>query len=267
MALGGSDATCWIEWIANEKILLHTFCSVKLPWRLHFYPLQSSHVFGMKNEKFDISGAKRFIPTNTLKPWLFSLPKEAPARSRHQRWRAKLQKKTEGWRITQRRHMLYAAYALHRHYIYIYIYILYTAHGCMGEWDCLMGTFIIEYWISNQRIKSLKNPGKVANSDRGSQAARKRRIDAHLRSWAWLGSKAWNRGTRRSNSSIRQYWYLISLYISCIRFKYLYYVYIIYMKETFSLSKVLTCFFHILLSFSCWESSAPFLPHKLISPP
>ena len=236
MALGGSDATCWIEWIANEKILLHTFCSVKLPWPLHFYPLQSSHVFGMKNGKFDISGAKRFIPTNTLKPWLFSLPKEAPARPRHQRWRAKLQKKTEGWRITKHRHMLYAAYALYRYYIYIHLYTIHSTwvYGWMGEWDCLMGTFIIEYWISNQ-IVSNQIIEFVAKLQWIRTAARKRLgSGASMRICAAERGSAQRPETGERDEAIRRF-VNTDISISCIRF--LYYVYMrlyIHERDVFS---------------------------------
>ena len=215
-----------------------------------------------KNGKFDISGAKRFIPTNTLKPWLFSLPKEAPARPRHQRWRAKLQKKTEGWRITQHRHMLYAAYALYRYYIYIHLYTIHSTwvYGWMG----LYGH--IYHWILN--IKSYQIVEKPWQSCEfgprlasGSEAAH-RCASAQLSVARLKGLKQGNATKQFVDSSI-----LISLSLAYDSYIYMYIWDYIYMKETFSLSKVLTCFFHILLSFSCWESSAPFLPHKLISPP
>lgn len=151
MALGGSDATCWIEWIANEKILLHTFCSVKLPWRLHFYPLQSSHVFGMKNGKFDISGAKRCKFQQI--PWsLGFFPFQRKRRpdpdtkgdGRNSRKRQK----------DEELHNIDICYMLHMLYtdtIYIYIH-LYTIHstwvyGWMGLSDGH-----IYYWTLN--IKS-----------------------------------------------------------------------------------------------------------------
>lgn len=118
-----------------------------------------------------------------------------------------------------------------------YMLYRYDAHIHMVLW--VDGTDWWAHLSLNIEYQIIESFAKLQWIWTAARAARKRRIDAHRRSWAWLGSKAWNTGTRRNNSPICRFVNTYLLHAVIIYYIILYnYIHYIHHTILYSISIV-----------------------------